>query len=395
MSALFFQPFKMESSEDVIQIPTDFATNLKCIVCSGYLSVPPIVSGNNGKNVCGRCDFITYNKQERRNIIYEDVAKLMSFPCIFEKCSKKIPWGEVEKHEKVCPYNTIVCPKQGCQESVLVREMVTHFTWHHKLEKSSSVNVANIDINDPDFDSPQLLICREKPFLCFSYRSDTFLGISVYSLDPYEDENLKYFVALTSNNGILIKGRQKILPFNSRIHCADCFENKCTKKYHKYSLNYKTNSTQELHNSMTTKFEIDSVKKILEADKVTFKVALSDASGVLPGAVGKKRKIASISGHDSECDTCKTLLSLPVESHKSGITILECIKEKIKLCPCNSDIKNILEDFDVVDIMEEIKEEDNIEKEVDLTGKGGNNATENGGDADIEMETSADAAKQI
>uniref|UniRef100_V5GX79 RING-type E3 ubiquitin transferase n=1 Tax=Anoplophora glabripennis TaxID=217634 RepID=V5GX79_ANOGL len=344
-------------SEGVIQIPVDFATNLKCIVCNGYLSVPPIVSGNNGKNVCGRCDFITYNKQERRNIIYEDVAKLMSFPCIFEKCNKRIPWGEVEKHEKVCSYATILCPKKDCHEVVLVRELVTHFTWQHKSEKASSYGVNNVDIDHSVLESPQLLICREKPFLLFAYKSNTFIGISVYSLDPFEDENIKYFVTLTSNNGLLSKGRQKILPFNSRVHCADCFENKCNKKHHKYSLHYKNNSNQELHNSMTTKFEIDSVKRILEAEKVMFKVTLCDSS--YPPS--KKRKTGPCATPNSECDICKTLLSLPLVSHKSGSSLLECIKDKIKTCPCNSDIKDILGDFDVIDIMDDIKEEEDPE----------------------------------
>ncbi|KAJ8911271.1 hypothetical protein NQ315_015274 [Exocentrus adspersus] len=355
------------STEDIIHIPTDFGTNLKCIVCSGYLSIPPIISGNNGKNVCGRCDFITYNKQERRNIIYEDVAKLMSFPCIFEKCNKKIPWGEVEKHEKFCPYATIQCPKKDCKEVVLIRELVAHFTWQHKTEKSSTYTITDIDIDNTVLESPQMLILKEKPYLCFTYKNSTFIGISVYSLDPLEEENVKYLVTLTSNNGLLSKGRQKVVPFNSRVHCADCFDNKCNKKYHKYSHHYKNNSNEELHNSMITKFEIDSVKRILEADKVILKVTLCDNDI----STSKKRKLGADSAPDSECDICKTLLSLPLLSHKNGTSIMECIKEKIRNCPCNTDIKDILSDFDVIDLMDDIKEEEGAA----VQGKGHSDAT--------------------
>lgn len=114
---------------------------------------------------------------------------------------------------------------------------------------------------------------------------------------------------------------------------------------------------------MTTKFEIDSVKRILEAEKVMFKVTLCDMT--YPSS--KKRKIGSSSTPNSECDICKTLLSLPLVSHKSGTSLLECIKDKIKTCPCNSDIKDILGDFDVVDIMDDIKEEEDGPGEANKT----------------------------
>lgn len=116
---------------------------------------------------------------------------------------------------------------------------------------------------------------------------------------------------------------------------------------------------------MTTKFEIDSVKRILEADKVMFKVTLCDSS--YPPS--KKRKTGPSATPSSECDICKTLLSLPLVSHKSGTSLLECIKDKIKTCPCNSDIKDILGDFDVVDIMDDIKEEEDPVEPADKTAE--------------------------
>ncbi|KAJ8957904.1 hypothetical protein NQ318_001900 [Aromia moschata] len=121
--------------EAIIYVPFNFTEMFRCIVCKGYLSVPPIVSGNNGRSVCGRCDFLTHNKLERRNTIYEGMARIMDFPCNFNKCPSRIHWGEVEHHEKVCLYREIPCPKNDCNRVVLLRELVLHFYDCHDFER--------------------------------------------------------------------------------------------------------------------------------------------------------------------------------------------------------------------------------------------------------------------
>lgn len=64
---------------------------LKCALCDDFLSVSPIslISEDGNQYKCGRCHSIK-TIISTRAVIYEHVAKLMVFPCIFKVLIKTI-----------------------------------------------------------------------------------------------------------------------------------------------------------------------------------------------------------------------------------------------------------------------------------------------------------------
>ncbi|KAJ8957903.1 hypothetical protein NQ318_001899 [Aromia moschata] len=206
-------------------------------------------------------------------------------------------------------------------------------------------------MNQPNFESPRLLMCGEKPYLVFCYGNETSLNVGVFALDPRGNDDVDYAVELASQSGAFTKGKQRILPFNDRLHCTACFRATCTKIHHKYSKLYKDNTVDELHATLPTKFEIEPLKKLLETEKVKLTVTLK--SEIDAGGPAKKRKLEL--PPVSDCETCKVLVILPETCKKLGITLAEGIRRHVKQCPCNADINEILADeFDAGDIMEDV-----------------------------------------
>lgn len=75
-------------------LPEHVAARLRCDLCHGYLSVPPI-SSHEDKVSCGRC-----NPGWPRNIVYEQLAQFAVFPCTY--CQRTMPWDEIPAHEERC-----------------------------------------------------------------------------------------------------------------------------------------------------------------------------------------------------------------------------------------------------------------------------------------------------
>lgn len=117
-------------------IPTVQLEKLKCSKCWLYLSVPPIVPLNNGF-ICGRCVSKTMSVLPHSNTIYETVAQLLTFPCIYNTagCKQELTWGSVLKHEASCPHKLYNCPSTPlgqCTWKGQSEQFITHFDTCHK-----------------------------------------------------------------------------------------------------------------------------------------------------------------------------------------------------------------------------------------------------------------------
>lgn len=90
---------------------------LKCSICNKPLSVAPIYHNDFIGSICGRCThegILSENEGSslERQIIFEEVAKHLTFPCSYQAfgCKVTLKWGSIECHENTCPFNIIVCP---------------------------------------------------------------------------------------------------------------------------------------------------------------------------------------------------------------------------------------------------------------------------------------------
>lgn len=100
----------------------------KCFLCDNYLSVPPITdvySSNSIKQKCGRCKDVS-DAFTTRNTFLEEIAKHFSFPCSFENCGESISWGNVLKHEEICPFRNFMCPlsRQCLENNIKMNHMI-------------------------------------------------------------------------------------------------------------------------------------------------------------------------------------------------------------------------------------------------------------------------------
>ncbi|KAJ8947634.1 hypothetical protein NQ318_002646 [Aromia moschata] len=89
-----------------------------CGRCRKLLNVGPIYCIQHDQNVSGiygRCIDLSDNNfggTKERQYAYEDLAKLIPYPCSNKKygCNVILRWGEVEAHENMCPYEYVNCP---------------------------------------------------------------------------------------------------------------------------------------------------------------------------------------------------------------------------------------------------------------------------------------------
>ncbi|KAF7283965.1 hypothetical protein GWI33_022788 [Rhynchophorus ferrugineus] len=97
-----------------MDIPVD---DFKCTSCSKYLSIAPIYGSVDGTtNICGS---------------------------VSDKCKKILKWQEVENHEAMCPYRTVKCLFENCEDSFPEAEMETHFQLKgHPIIKAKGHNIA-------------------------------------------------------------------------------------------------------------------------------------------------------------------------------------------------------------------------------------------------------------
>lgn len=122
----------------------DMLKSVKCIYCEMYLSVPPIyITSQDGKKYkCGRCKVKSYI--HCRAVMYEKIAKYLSFPCVYKECTEVLSFKDVAKHEELCEHKVIKCIARSCKQELSMTEFAPHMKENHeKVYYKDSVALKN------------------------------------------------------------------------------------------------------------------------------------------------------------------------------------------------------------------------------------------------------------
>ncbi|VEN61370.1 unnamed protein product [Callosobruchus maculatus] len=328
--------------------PPDAVTDsLKCSLCDCYLSVAPIalISDDGSQYKCGRCSAVKTIINTRATI-YENVAKLLVFPCIFKGCDKKIPFVNVRDHEKICAQRSTICPKTGCSDSIKILKMGQHFKEKHSesfhtdyFSIKNAYAYYNIDVLEKD----------GKSFIGFFDFDEANFGLSILSTDP-TDNYLQYEVKIKSDkcNFTITISNQNVISFVEREHCFKCASGNCKSKFHPYRDNRK-----DISRRMTTKINRDSIKKMFGTGQLTYAITIDEkVEDKLKEEKVKDetkiemrdaliRKAKKIFLQLLECPLCKSYMAPPIWQCLTGHTMCNNCKPKQEQCStCNEKIEN-------------------------------------------------------
>ncbi|KAJ3657630.1 hypothetical protein Zmor_009417 [Zophobas morio] len=109
----------------------DWIEQLKCSVCTNYLSYFPVYISATNDNICGRCSSKMAAAYLRQNKVYEIVAQDLEFSCRYqsEGCWEKLKPEKIPQHEANCPYMTTECVTKSftkCEVQVSKPNMTKH-----------------------------------------------------------------------------------------------------------------------------------------------------------------------------------------------------------------------------------------------------------------------------
>ncbi|XP_023014612.2 uncharacterized protein [Leptinotarsa decemlineata] len=321
--------------------PENVIEQLKCSLCDSFLSVSPValISEDGNQYKCGRCSAIKTTINTRATI-YEHLAKLMTFPCNYKDCGKKIPFVDIKDHEKVCEQRSVICPKANCYESIKVQKIA-----HHFKEKHSEVYHTNMFCikNVYAYYNIDVLEKNGKTYISIFDFDDNNFGLSICSTDPAD--NCQYEIKLKSDksNFSISITNQNIILFNEREHCFKCVSGNCKSKFHVYKDNRK-----EISKRMTTKINRDSVKRMFGPGLITYTINIveegekskdkDDSKVEVKDAIIRKAK--KILLQLLECPFCKEYMSPPIYQCLTGHTMCNTCKSSLSKCStCDADIE--------------------------------------------------------
>ncbi|GLV33937.1 seven in absentia [Carabus blaptoides fortunei] len=119
----------------MVEVHEDIVEKLKCTECKRYLSCSPVLI-RNYDNFCGRCSVRQESSTHPvyRNVVYENLAKMMSFPCSYKYlgCDKQLPWNKVKYHEDECQFREYKCPSDCCSWSGNKAKLLRHYQDVHE-----------------------------------------------------------------------------------------------------------------------------------------------------------------------------------------------------------------------------------------------------------------------
>ncbi|XP_057655745.1 uncharacterized protein LOC130893534 isoform X1 [Diorhabda carinulata] len=218
-----------ETSNNFVLTP-EMAKPLKCSFCNLYLSYPPVymTTQDDVRYKCGRC--IVKTRFNFRDVMYEDLAKNMKFPCIYKDCKEALAWNDVRDHETNCEYRTLPCIASNCQEAVLESNFASHFKEKHKnLYHSNKIVLDTLH-------SSGGVCVLEKDGKCYVFFYDTNidkLRMCLTGIDGIDKQFELIFKSKDSKNSIVIT-EHNIIQYNSRVHCYKCLKGECKLAYHLY-----------------------------------------------------------------------------------------------------------------------------------------------------------------
>ncbi|CAG9822944.1 unnamed protein product [Phaedon cochleariae] len=318
----------------------------KCALCKKTLSVPPIMmlSEDGTRSKCGRCEMVP-NRSMGRNVIYEDMAKLLSFPCINEGCNKKIAWNEVKTHEEECVESSITCPIHTlplCETGVI---RLRNLEEHMKIDHSSKIyyEIFDAELSSLSDKLSYVLICQNQPFLLFFHRLQHTLLIYVASLNKNEKSynyNLKLSnINATSNDHCLLFENHQITKYEEKFHCFHCINKTCSLVHHRHSkvygdipmnIKWKTMRLAEIGRLLG---DIRGVKLSIEISGMNSKLDIITQS---PNDVSSKctnsDTLSDILRSHLQCPICMEYMLGSIYNCKTGHSVCQECKIKLEKC---------------------------------------------------------------
>ncbi|XP_072382344.1 uncharacterized protein [Diabrotica undecimpunctata] len=340
--------------EPLCAVPDNVLSLLKCSLCESYLSVLPItlISEDGNQYKCGRCSTVK-TIINTRALIYEHLAKLMTFSCNYSGCGKKIPFTDVRDHEKVCDQKSVACPKEKCNEVVKVSKFGAHFKEKHAdAHHVNSFLIKNIYINS----NIDVLEKNGKTYLAIFDFDDVNFGLSVCALDP--SDNGQYEVKLRnekSNYTINIAG-QNVIAFNDREHCIKCIGGTCKSKSHMYREN-----RRDILKRMTTRINRDCIKRMIGTGNLSYTINVyeegekpkDDSKIEVKDAIIRKAK--KIFLQLLECPCCKEYMSPPIYQCLAGHTVCNVCKPTYEKCPSCEELIQKTRNFTLEELSKKVE----------------------------------------
>ncbi|KAF7285549.1 hypothetical protein GWI33_010545 [Rhynchophorus ferrugineus] len=166
---------------------------LKCSSCGKYLSLGPVSSSVDCfKNFCGRCLPVV---GMQRNILYEELAKHVLFPCsISSECKTTVKFNDI-RHEFTCLHRLIECPMNKCKSQLTVGSLVEHFRTKHTIKKALN-HVFSVDLTLPltlMFNMCWMFEDEEVVYFLQVFANKYRFGVNVFNMSPSQEIQRKRF----------------------------------------------------------------------------------------------------------------------------------------------------------------------------------------------------------
>ncbi|XP_023012974.2 uncharacterized protein isoform X1 [Leptinotarsa decemlineata] len=333
----------------LLKLTEDTLRTLRCALCYCYLSVSPIIiiSENGQEQKCGRCKDITpNNKINQKNVAFENLMKLVLFPCTFPDCEEKLTWENVEAHEKECRHRTIKCPiHSNCNDLIKIENIEFHFENSHGGYLFRDT-ISDLTMKFGDY-SVALLIKDKIPFLLQRKVDESYCHFHIFSLKPKTDYYFEIKMSSPKTNGFSLLYVDDVTFYEERKHCMKCTSGRCNEKYHVYCNAYRKYVKKEI---MTNKIEPQLAKSFLRSDVFTLTVNLFKYDSK-PGDEQDELTAEEISICNSnneklmrqllQCPVCMELMTAPILTCKTGHHICSSCRKRISVCPsCGSSFRD-------------------------------------------------------
>lgn len=307
--------------------------NLRCNNCGRFLSVAPIHLSN-GKYFCGRC-----NLSGERVIIYEELAKCMSFPCTNDSCPAQLKWEEVKNHENNCSYKVMDCPKPNCKLRYKVKEAYQHFTSIHKelvytKELQIKRTLRDLPVENFNADRRAYLLHNENQSYVFmvygtckkdkhepAYIGSYSYSFGVFYLHKNKKTKTHYDLTVTITDEHKIDTsyswqNQELREYMNES-CLGCLDKNCCKGHAYKPKKFLWNKIHNLKN--------DGCNYVIKysVNLVNTKPGNQTASSCVNETLSSKL----------ECPICIEYLCAPIYICANGHSICSKCKKKIRTCP--------------------------------------------------------------
>ncbi|CAH1154396.1 unnamed protein product [Phaedon cochleariae] len=322
-----------DSLEQLIQ--REMAT-LKCSLCFNIVSVPPVdLLSKDGKQLrCGRCKFVP-KESLGRDYAFEKIAKLLSFPCIYEGCDEVLSWGEVKKHEEVCNERTVMCPidQQGCKSAYKMKNLEKHCLNKHR----SNIFYESFTIKcDTSKNLPCVLVFEKQIFFIFIVGGNPSFDIFVTSSNKNTSFKFNLKLASISSDACVMFEQQYIMKYDERTYCFNCILKECTLIHHHKSKNYQSLGIPRI-DSWGKRIYLDLIQPLFKDTKeINLKLEIVANDQSLNNDIEPNDHISDQTNQlrDSlQCPICKEYMIGDIFNCEHGHVVCITCKSKLDFCP--------------------------------------------------------------